>query len=96
MGIDSLPAVLGVEGAARLACVMMAGPQAVVITLLAIWGHTYYAAGVAVLLLAQFALMGKLMAAPREKAPWYNGTGTTLYVIGMLVTAFALQAGVTP
>jgi chlorophyll synthase len=30
---------------------------------------------------------------PRERAPWYNGTGTTLYVIGMLVSAFALAAG---
>ena len=96
MGIHSLPAVLGIEGAARLACMMMAAPQAVVVTLLLLWGHPGYAAGVAGLLLAQFGLMGRLMAAPREKAPWYNGTGTTLYVLGMLVTAFALQAGVSP
>ena len=93
MGIRSLPAVLGIEGAARLACMMMAAPQAVVVTLLVLWGHPLFAAGVAVLLLAQFALMGRLMAAPREKAPWYNGTGTTLFVLGMLVAAFALQMG---
>jgi chlorophyll synthase len=31
------------------------------------------------------------MQAPRANAPWYNATGTTLYVIGMLVTAFALR-----
>ncbi len=96
MGIDSLPAVLGVEGAARLACMMMAAPQAVVVALLALWSHPFYAAGVAALLAAQLALMGRLMQSPREKAPWYNGTGTTLYVLGMLVTAFALKAGVSP
>ena len=96
MGINSLPAVLGADVAAELACVVMAGPQAVVIALLVVWGHPLYAAGIAVLLLAQFALMGRLLAAPREKAPWYNGTGTTLYVLGMLVAAFALQAGSAP
>jgi chlorophyll synthase len=31
------------------------------------------------------------MRNPRELAPWYNATGTTLYVIGMLITAFALR-----
>lgn len=96
MGIDSLPAVLGIEGAARLACMMMAAPQAVVAALLALWGHPAYAAGVVVLLVAQIGLMGRLMSAPREKAPWYNGTGTTLYVLGMLVVAFALQMGAAP
>jgi chlorophyll synthase len=29
---------------------------------------------------------------PRELAPWYNGTGVSLYVLGMLVSAFALRA----
>lgn len=93
MGIDSLPAVLGVEGAARLACMMMAAPQVVVVTLLALWGHPVFAAGVAGLLGAQLVLMRRLMSAPLAKAPWYNATGTTLYVLGMLVTAFALQWG---
>jgi chlorophyll synthase len=34
--------------------------------------------------------MVRLMRDPRRLAPWYNATGTSLYVIGMLVTAFAL------
>ena len=39
-------------------------------------------------------LMPRLLRDPRGRAPWYNATGTTLYVLGMLVTAFALrQAG---
>jgi chlorophyll synthase len=31
-----------------------------------------------------------LLDQPRDRAPMYNATGTTLYVIGMLVCAFAL------
>jgi chlorophyll synthase len=38
--------------------------------------------------------MGRFMASPRDRAPWYNATGTSLYVIGMLVCAFALRPGV--
>ena len=36
--------------------------------------------------------MVRLLQAPRERAPWYNATGTTLYVLGMLASAFALRA----
>jgi chlorophyll synthase len=92
MGVGSLPVKLGADRAARLACVAMAAPQIVVIALLLSWGFPIYAAGVAVLLLAQLACMRRLLRDPRGQAPWYNGTGTTLYVLGMLVTAFALRA----
>jgi len=37
-------------------------------------------------------LMRRLLANPRQRAPWYNGTGVTLYVIGMLISAFALKS----
>ena len=30
---------------------------------------------------------------PLGLAPWYNGVGVTLYVLGMLLTAAALGAG---
>ena len=40
--------------------------------------------------------MLRFLRRPRELAPWYNGTGTTLYVAGMMVTAFALSAMVHP
>ena len=91
MGVRSLPAQLGVDRAARVACISMAVPQLVVVALLVNWGHPYHAATVAALLLAQFALMGKLLANPKERAPWYNATGTSLYVLGMLASAFALS-----
>jgi chlorophyll synthase len=95
MGLRSLPATLGAEKAALLACLVMAVPQSVVVLLLLRWHFPIHAAVVAALLLVQIALMKKLLRDPRANAPWYNATGTSLYVIGMLVTAFALR-GVIP
>ncbi len=91
MGINSLPVLLGVKRAAKFACLAMAAPQVVVVPLLAAWGYPYHAAAVAVVLAAQLALMVRLLGRPRELAPWYNATGISLYVIGMLVSAFALR-----
>lgn len=90
MRIRSLPVTLGVDRAARLACVVMAVPQIVVIALLARWGLVWHAAGVGAALIGQFALMARLLRDPRGQAPRYNATGTTLYVFGMLGTAFGL------
>jgi chlorophyll synthase len=92
MGIGSLPVRLGVENAARVACAVMAVPQVVVIAVLLGWDRPLHAGAVALLLVAQLALMARLLQRPRELAPWYNGTGITLYVIGMLVSAFALRS----
>ena len=92
MGIDSLPVLLGVGNAARLACVVMAVPQVAVVALLVAWQRPIYAAAVGALLLAQLLLMAHFLGSPRERAPWYNGTGISCYVVGMLVSAFALAA----
>jgi chlorophyll synthase len=35
--------------------------------------------------------MNRLLSDPKGQASWYNATGTTLYVLGMLVSAFALR-----
>ena len=93
MGVRSLPVQLGGAGAARLACVVMAAPQAVVVWLLVRWGHPFHALAIAGLLAGQFALMARLLRDPRGQAAFYNATGTTLYVLGMLVSAFALRGG---
>ncbi len=90
MRIRSLPVTLGVDRAARLACIVMALPQIAVIALLARWGLPCHAAGVGVALAGQLALMTRLLRDPRGQAPKYNATGTTLYVLGMLGTAFGL------
>jgi chlorophyll synthase len=91
MGVRSIPAQLGAGPAARLACVVMAVPQLVVIALLVDWDRPYHAAAVGLLLLAQGAAMWRLLRDPRGLAPWYNGTGVTLYVLGMLASAFAVR-----
>jgi chlorophyll/bacteriochlorophyll a synthase len=89
-GLRSLPVILGTTNAARLACIVMALPQIAVIILLAHWRHDVSAIAVALLLLAQFGLMPRLLGNPRRYAPWYNATGTTLYVLGMLAAALGL------
>jgi len=93
MGVRSLPVQLGVDRAARLACIVMAIPQFVVIGLLFRWSQPIHACVVGALLFGQFVLMGRLLSRPREQAAFYNATGTTLYVLGMLVSAFALRSG---
>jgi chlorophyll/bacteriochlorophyll a synthase len=94
-GIRSLPVQLGVDAAARLACWVMAVPQAVVVLLLLRLDRPAHAALVALLLALQVVLMRRLLGDPRGRAPWYNATGTTLYVLGMLVAAFAV-GGLVP
>ncbi len=91
LGIGSLPVRLGVEKAARLACVAMAVPQLAVVAALLVWSRPLHAGVVAALLAAQLLLMPRLLRSPREQAPWYNATGVSLYVLGMLVSAFALR-----
>lgn len=89
-GLTSLPVTMGVEHAARFACVTMASAQIVVIGLLAVWGYLYSALAVSVVLAAQIAAMPRLIRDPAGKAPWYNGVGVTLYVLGMLAAALGL------
>ena len=92
MGIDSLPVLLGVGNAARFACVAMAIPQVAVVGLLLTWHLPFYAAAIGALLVGQLFLMAHFLKRPRERAPWYNGTGISCYVVGMLISAFALAA----
>ncbi|WP_296717279.1 chlorophyll synthase ChlG [Erythrobacter sp.] len=89
-GLTSLPVVMGVEVAARTACITMAVAQIVVIALLALWGFTLSALIVTGVLAAQIAAMPRLIRDPAKYAPWYNGVGVTLYVLGMLAAALGL------
>lgn len=97
MGVRTLPVQLGVRNAALVAGVVMAVPQVIVIGLLLAWGLPLSAMGVFVLLVAQvfcmFRYLGnrtELLQAPKQKAALYNATGTTFYVLGMLVSAFGI------
>ena len=91
MGIGSLPVRLGVDGAARAACLFMLLPQAVAVALLALWQCPWHALAVAGLMAAQAAMMRRFLASPIARATWYSGFGVPLYVLGMLVSAFALR-----
>lgn len=90
-GVASLPVQLGADRAALVACAMMAAPQAVVVFLLLTWSLPIYAAAIAVSLAIQIVLMRKLIGSPRELAPWYNATGVSLYVTGMMIAAVAIR-----
>ncbi len=90
MGIRSLPVQLGRERAARVACLFMLLPQLVVIGLLVQWQLPLSAAAVTGVVLAQTLAMKKLLSDPKLLAPWYNATGVSLYVLGMMGTAIGL------
>jgi chlorophyll/bacteriochlorophyll a synthase len=64
----------------------------------AAWGAPVHAGGVALLLLAQAVLMARFLKPPEKRALWYSGFGVPLFVLGMMVSAFALRslAGVAP
>ena len=92
LGIRSLPVLQGEFNAVAIACFFMALPQIAVVILLCVWGHFGYAAVVAGLWLAQLFLMDTLLdQRPRDGVPWYSGIGVGLYMLGMLVAAFALR-----
>jgi chlorophyll/bacteriochlorophyll a synthase len=92
MGVGSLPVRLGVQGAARAACWIMAVPQLVVVLLLVMWGRPGYAVVIGVLLLAQLLLMDYFTDAPTPRALFYSGFGVPLFVSGMMVSAFAVRS----
>ena len=95
MGIGSLPVKLGEAAAVKFACVVMAAPQLVVAGLLANWHRPIYASIIMVSLALQVLCMMRLVKDPKKFAPWYNGTGVTLYVLGMLASAIAIRGGLS-
>ena len=95
MGIHSLPAQLGRERAAKVACLFMLLPQLVVIALLLQWQLAPYAAAVATMVLTQCLAMKRLLSDPKKLAPWYNATGVSLYVLGMMSAALGLGGWLT-
>ena len=91
MGIGSLPARLGVDVAARVCCAVMLLPQVAVVVLLYGWERPVHAAAVAALVVVQALMMIRFLAAPVARALWLSGLGVTVYVSGMMVSAFAVR-----
>ena len=89
-GLRSLPVTLGVRPAAIFACVVMALAQVAVVGIL--FAHALMLSAAIVLLfsLLQLVLMVRLVGDPAKYAPWYNATGVSLYVFGMLAAALGL------
>ena len=94
LGVGSLPVRLGAEAAGKVACAAMALPQAVVVGLLLQWDRPWHALAVAAVLAAQLACMVRMLKDPKGLAPWYNATGVSLFVSGMMISAFALRGSV--
>ena len=92
MGLRSLPVQLGPQGAARVACAIMAAPQLIVIGLLVAWDRPIQAAVVAALLTGQAAMMARFLQKPVERALWYSGFGIPLFVSGMMASAIAVAS----
>ena len=95
MGIGSLPVRLGLPAAARLACAVMTLSQVVVAVMLWQWTRENHAAAIGLLVVGQLFLMPRLLRDPRKRAPWYNATGVSLYVLGMLISASAVLPSLT-
>jgi chlorophyll synthase len=95
MGIRSLPVQLGVRGAAWVACALMALPQMTVVWLLLDWGRPFQGLVVAILLTVQIGLMVRFLLDPLGRATWFSALGVSVYVTGMMVSAFALRGMLT-
>ncbi len=91
MNLRSLPVQLGAERAAYLACIIMTVSQLGVVACLWYWQLPWHAVVVGLFVLVQLVLMRRLLTDPRGLAPWYNASGVSLYVLGMLVSALALR-----
>lgn len=90
MGVDTLPVLHGAFNAARIACLVMAAPQAAVILLLAEAQLTTGALLVGLVLALQLLCMIRFLRDPEGKAVWYSAVGVGLYVTGMMAAAVAL------
>ena len=89
-GVNSLPVALGSKKAIKLACICMIIPQLTVVWFLFYWEMIIFSAIIGTVSLFQIMAMSRLLKNPHRFAPWYNQTGITLYVLGMMVSAVGL------
>jgi len=91
MGVRSLPVLLGVQGAARVASAIMLIAQGVTIALLFSWSRPWHAGAISVLVVLQAFMMSRFLKAPRQRALWLSAAGVPFYVSGMMIAAFAVR-----
>lgn len=90
MGVHTIPVLHGVRGAAWLALITMNVAQLLVMGALASWGSWIACAVIGALLLAQLPIQRRFLSDPVRYAVFYNASGTTLFVWGMLAAAIGL------
>ncbi|MBB1077611.1 chlorophyll synthase ChlG [Rhodoferax sp. 4810] len=91
LGVRSLPVQLGADRAALVACAMMIAPQLVVIGLLFGWGQPVHGWVVTILIAIQALLMARFLRDPIGRATWLSAFSVSVYVSGMMVSAFAVR-----
>lgn len=91
-GVRSVPVQLGVRRALWVSCGLMACPQIAVVLGLYLLELEASAALVSFLIVLQMIFMRRLFRDPAKYAAWYNATGVTAYVIGMMISAVGLRS----
>ncbi len=93
LGLQSLPVMLGLDGALRAAFVFIDVFQALAIGY--VLAHRMWLAGgvMLVLFVIQLPMQRKLATDPKGLAPWYCASAIPPFVWGMLVSALALRSG---
>ena len=90
-GIKTIPVLHGEWGAAWLAVLTMNVAQLFVIMMFAVWQRWLIALIILALFIAQIPLQAKFVRDPRGRAIFYNASGTTLFVWGMLAAAIGIR-----
>jgi chlorophyll synthase len=93
LGLRSIPAMLGIEGALRAAFLFIDVFQVLAIGYV-LWHQAWIAAGVMlVLFLVQLPMQRKMATDPATLAPWYCASAIPPFVWGMLAAALATRYG---
>ncbi len=93
LGLRSIPAMLGIDGALKAAFTFIDVFQIAAIAYVA-WHQAWIAAGVMLaLFLVQLPMQRKMAADPAKLAPWYCASAIPPFVWGMLAAALATRYG---
>lgn len=91
LGIKTIPVLYGPWAAAWLAVLTMNVSQLFVLLTFAVWERWVVVGIIGVLFLAQLPLQQRLIQDPRGRAIFYNASGTSLFVWGMMAAAIGLR-----
>jgi hypothetical protein len=86
-----LPVLWGAKRAAYIACFVMLAAQTAVVLIFFMHQNMTATAIITLLIALQVKPMAVLIKNPKERAPWFNGIGVGLYVLGMMISAFFLS-----